>query len=85
MTMGFDDFGKARVFRQEAIAGMDRLGAGDFGGRNDGGDVQIGAAGRRRSDAHAFIGQLDMHGVGVGFGVHRDGADAHLLAGPVDP
>ena len=25
-----------------------------------------------------------MHGVGVGGGMHRDGLDAHLLAGAVD-
>jgi len=26
-----------------------------------------------------------MHGVGVGGGMHRHGADAHLAAGAVDP
>ncbi len=39
-----DNLREARVFRQEADAGMDRIGAGNFGGRQDRRNVQIGFA-----------------------------------------
>ena len=29
------DLGEARIFGEEAVAGMDRFGAGDFAGRDD--------------------------------------------------
>ena len=80
----FDDVGELGVLRQEAVAGMDRLGAGDLAGGDDLGDVQIAVARGRRADADAFIGQAHMHGVGVGGGMDRDGGDAHLLAGAED-
>ena len=79
-----DDLGELGVLRQEAIAGMDRFGAGDLAGGDDGGDVEIGLGGGGRPDADAFIGQAHMHGVGVGGGMDRDGGDAHFLAGAVD-
>ena len=46
-AVGFDDLGEAGVLRQEAVAGVDGLGAGDLGGGDDRGDVQI-ALGRGR-------------------------------------
>jgi hypothetical protein len=76
-----EDVGEAGVLRQEAVAGMDRVRAGDLAGRDDLGDVQIAVARRRRADADALVGELHMHGVGVGGGMHRDGRDAQLLAG----
>src|SRR5689334_2720756 len=36
---GFADFGKVGVFRQEAVTGMDGVGAGDFCGAQDVGNV----------------------------------------------
>jgi hypothetical protein len=36
-----EDFGKAGIFRQEAVAGMHRVGAGDFAGREQRGHVEI--------------------------------------------
>ena len=76
-----EDFGKARVLRQEAVAGMHGVGAGDLAGRENGGDVEIAVFGRRRADAHALVGKAHMHGVGVGGGMHRHRRDAELLAG----
>ena len=76
-----EDFGKARVLRQEAVAGMHGVGAGDLAGRQNGGDVEIAVFGRRRADAHALVGKAHVHGVGVGGGMHRHGRDAELLAG----
>src|SRR5204863_7087082 len=69
------------VLREEAIAGMDRLGAGDLGGADDGRDVQVRFLGRRRADAHRLIGELDVQRVGVGQRVHRHRLDAKLAAG----
>ena len=75
-----EDFGEAGVFRQEAVAGMHGIGAGDLAGREQRGDVEIAVLGRRRADADALVGEPHMHGVGVGGRMHRDGGDAELLA-----
>ena len=80
-----EDFGKARVLRQEAVAGMHGVGAGDLAGGQNGRDVEIAVLGRRRADAHALVGEAHMHGVGVGGGMHRHGRNAELLAGAQHP
>ena len=54
-------------------------------GRDDRRDVEIAFARGRRADAHALVGEAHMHGVGIGGRMHRDGADAHLAAGAMDP
>ena len=80
----FQDFGKAGVLRQEAVAGMHGVGAGDLAGGEDIGDVEIAVLGGGRADAHALVGKAHMHGVGVGGGMHRHRRDAELLAGAQD-
>ena len=77
----FQNLGEARVLRQEAVARMHRVGAGDLAGRKQSGDVEVAVARRRRADAYALVGEADMHGVGIGGRVHGDGQDAELLAG----
>ena len=79
-----ENFGEARVLRQEAVAGMHRIGAGDLAGREQRGNVEVAVLRRRRTDADALVGEPHMHGVGVGGRVHRDGRDAELLAGAQD-
>ena len=79
-----DRFGEAGVLGQEAVAGMDGVDAGDGRGRQDGRDVEIAVARRRRADADRFVGQPHMHGVAVGGRMHRHGLDAHLAAGAMD-
>ena len=74
------NFGKARIFRQEAVAGMHRIGAGDFAGREQRGHVEVAVFRRRRADAHALVGKPHMHGVGVGRRMDRDRRDAKFLA-----
>ncbi len=74
-----ENFGEFGVFRQEAIAGMDGVGAGDLAGGEQGRNVEIGVARRRRADAHQFVGQLHMHGFGVGGRMDGDGGDSQLL------
>ena len=80
----FEDLGEARIFRQEAVAGMHGVGAGDLAGGKQARNVEIAFGGRRRADAHAFVGEADVHGVGVGGRVHGDGSDAELLARALD-
>src|SRR5665213_744001 len=75
-----EDFGEARVFRQETVAGMHRVDAGDLAGREQRRHVEVAVLRRRRSDADALIGKPHMHGIGVGGGMHRNGVDPELLA-----
>ena len=59
------DLGEAGVLREEAVTGVDGLGAGDLAGGDDGRNVQIAVARGRRADADALIGQPHMHGVRI--------------------
>ena len=83
-AMFLDDLGKPAVLGQEAVPRMDGIGAGDLGSGEDGRNIEIAVACRRRTDAHTLIGKADMHRVGVHFGMDCDGADTHFPAGPVD-
>jgi len=83
-TVRLDRFGETGILRQEPVAGMDGIGAGDCRGRQDRGNVEITVARRRRSDADRFVGQPYMHRVAVGGRMDRDRLDAHLAAGAMD-
>ena len=83
-AVAFDDLRELGVLRQEAVAGMDRVGMDDLGRRDDVGDVEIGFGRGRRPDADGFVGKPDVHRVGVGGRMDRDGLDAHFVAGAVD-
>ena len=83
-VVGGEDVGELGVLRQEAVAGMDGVGAGDLAGGDDLVDVEIAVARRRRADADAFVGEPHMHGVGVGRGMDGDGLDAEFLGGAQD-
>ena len=54
------------ILAEEAVAWMDRLGAGDFGGGDYLGDVQVGLRGRGGADADFLIREAHMQGVAVG-------------------
>ena len=79
-----EDFGEAGVLREEAVAGMHGIGAGDLAGCEQRGYVEIAVLRWRRADADALVGQPHMHGIGVRGGMHRDRRDAELLARPQD-
>ena len=80
-----ENFGEAGVFRKKAVAGMDRVRAGDLAGGQQRRHVEIAVLRRRRADADAFVGKPHMHGVGVGGGMHRDGTDTEFLARAQNP
>ena len=63
---------------------MDGLGIGHFGRADNAGNVQIALRGRSRADAHRFIRQLDVFGVGVRFRMDGNGLDAHFTARALD-
>ena len=83
-TAALDALGKIGVLAQEAVTGVDRLGVGDFSGRDDRRHVQVAQRRRRRADAHRLVGQLDVLGVAVGLGIDHHRLDAHLAAGALD-
>ena len=55
MPWALHDLGEAGVLAQEPVAGVDGLGAGDLGGRDDRRHVQIALRRRRRADADALV------------------------------
>jgi hypothetical protein len=70
---------ECRVLGEEAVAGVQRLGADGRGGGDDRVQVEIGR------DRHGAIGLPDVGGVTVGVGEHRDGADAEPVEGADHP
>src|SRR5262249_11630673 len=72
------DLRELGVLGQEAVAGVDRVGAGDLGGADDRWDVEVALARRRRADAHRLIGELDVERARVGGRVDRDRLEPHL-------
>jgi hypothetical protein len=52
--------GKGRVFTQEAVAGVNGVGAGLAGGFQQGVDAQVGVRGGGSADPDGFVGQRDM-------------------------
>jgi hypothetical protein len=73
-------FRELRVLGQEAVARVDRVGAGDLGGRDDARDAQVRVARRRGADAHVVVGEAHVQGLAVRLGVDGDGLDAQLAA-----
>ena len=68
--------GEARVLRQEAVARVDRAGAGVARRLQDALRVEVALRGRRRADAHRGIGHRHMRRIGIRLGV--DGHRAQL-------
>ena len=60
---------------------MDGLGAGALAGIDDLVGNEVGLAGGGRAEQDCFVGEADMAGVGIGFGIDGDGADAHAAGG----
>ena len=79
----FQTTGELGIFRQEAVARMDGLGASLLAGGDDLVGNQIGLFRSSRSNTDGFIGEVDEQGILVGFGIDGDCLDAHL-AGRLD-
>ena len=77
--------GEVGVLRQEAVAGVDRLGAGRLRGGQDRLGVAVGRRRVGRADQDRLVGLRDERHAGVGFRVDRDRADAEPLGGADDP
>jgi hypothetical protein len=77
----FGGFGKGFVLGEEAVAGVDGARAGIARGLQDGVGAQVAGARLGAADVHGLVAGGDVAGVGVGVGIHRDGADAHAAGG----
>jgi hypothetical protein len=64
---------------------MDGVNIGDFGGADDGRNVEIAVAEAGRADADGLVGKAHVQRVAVGLAVDGDGANAQFLAGADDP
>jgi len=62
----FNDPCKITVFGEKTVTRMNRIGASERRRGKDGWNIEIALRGRRRANAHAFVGQANMHGVGIG-------------------
>ena len=76
---------KALALGQEAIARVDRIGAGVLGRLNDLVRQQIGLRSGRRAEMNRLVRQLDMRAARIGIRIDRDRGDAHLLGRTHDP
>ncbi|KIR15774.1 hypothetical protein PFLU4_34560 [Pseudomonas fluorescens] len=72
------------VFREKAVAGMDRGRAAAFSNRQKLVHRQVSTGRRAFAQAVGFIGLQDMQAGGVGLGIHRDAFDLQLTQGPQD-
>ena len=81
---GFADLGKVGALREEPVAGMNRVGAGDLGGAQHRRHVQVAVGAARRPDADILVREADVQRVLVGLGVDGDGLDAQFTAGADD-
>ena len=68
--------GEVGALGEEAVAGMDRVGAGRPAGRDDLVDDEIRGRGLRRPDMHGLVRGRNMNGLAVGIVVDGDGGDA---------
>ncbi|KWV88333.1 hypothetical protein PFLmoz3_01228 [Pseudomonas fluorescens] len=71
------------VFRQEAVAGVQRIAAGFHRQVHQLARVQV-TSERLGTDAVGFVGTLDVQRMAVGVRINRDRANAHLGAGTHD-
>ena len=81
---GLADLGQVGALGEEAVAGMDGVGAGDLGGADDRRHVQVAVGAAGGADADVLVGEADVQRVLVGLGVDRDRLDAQLAAGEDD-
>ena len=74
------DLGKLRVFGKKTVAGMNGVGSGYFGSRNDIRNIEVRLAADGRANAYGLVGKAYVQAVAVSRGVNGHGLDAHLTA-----
>ena len=82
--MIFDGLHKGCIFRQEAVAGVDRLCASDFAGGDDCRKRKVALRRRGWSDANSFVRHPHMHGIRISGGVDGNRFHAKFAAGADD-
>ena len=80
---GCDGASERGIFGQEAVAGMHRLCARALRDVDEFGEIEIAQRGRSRSDKVGLVRHTNVQRVAIGFGIDRDGRDAHF-AGRAD-
>ena len=73
------------VLGQEAVAGMDRVGADCLRGRENTIDVEVRLQARRRTDAHRLVRLGGVRGAGIGIRVDGNRGHSHAPHGAKDP
>ena len=76
---------KPRIFREEAIAGMDRLGPGSARNLKQGVPLQVTLRDFCRADQNSLICHLNMAGIGICLGIDGNRPDAELRRRGHDP
>ncbi len=79
-VVGGANFGELGVFGEKAVAWVDGVGIGDFGGGDDVDHVEVRILAGRRTDAHGLVGKAYVEAVFIGGGIDGHGFDAHFLA-----
>lgn len=80
---GVDDgLGEVGVLGKESVTGVDGIGAGLGGGVEDLVEHQVRLCRRLSTEGEGLIGELDVRGIGIGFGIHRNAADTGILGRP---
>ena len=73
------------VLGEEAVAGVDGVGAGLRGGVEDFVEHQVGLGGGLAAEGECLVGQPHERGVGVGLGVDGDAGQPGILGRPDHP
>ena len=83
-ALGGDGPGEVGVLAEEAVAGVHAVGAALLDGVEDGLGVEVALGRGLAAERVRLVGEADVEGVAIEFGVHRDGRDAELAGGPDD-
>ena len=76
--------GEIGILAEEAVAGVDGVGAVAAGGVQNAVDAQVAFGGGAGADVRRLIGHADVERGAVGVGVDGDAGDAHLAEGADD-
>src|SRR5579871_986752 len=77
---GLADFGEVGVFGQQAVAGVNGVDIGNFGGADYRRDVEVALRQLRRPNTNRFVGEANWQGKAIRFAVNGDRTAAQLLA-----